>query len=184
MKSEYIGLDQSLSQTGVAVWRDGTIVVTEIKTDAQQPHGQRLLHLESSLRLLLERSADLFWEYVFAAGHVPYESMRVLGLVEKLAAEYGMEGYCFRSGGKEGKRSSGHKSWRFRVGVSSDKKDLQAKLGLAGKANHNISDAIGILGAGLLHRDVLADPEQLFDAPIIIPNGRNTQALLHCLDNL
>ena len=68
--------------------------------------------------------------------------------------------------------------------MSSDKKDLQAKLGLAGKANHNISDAIGILGAGLLHRDVLADPEQLFDAPIIIPNGRNTQALLHCLDNL
>ena len=148
--SNVVGIDQAIAQTGVAIYtpcREGEVFIDCFKTSSKDNVGTRLYQLETYLETLILKldSPIICYEYVYCKRFVPYTSLKVLGIVEKLIAEYNLESYCFRSQARE------EGSWRNILNLTSSKKDLQNKLGL--KYNHNITDAIGILGSGLIKSD-------------------------------
>lgn len=179
----YIAFDQALACSGVAIYKDGFILASQIKTNTKEPIGFRLSHLEAywiNIFDLLDPE-KVFYEYVYANSTTPFESIKVLGLLEKTIAQRNIASLCLRSSSRE--KKSGN-SWRGLLGLGSNKKELQAKLKLEGKANHNICDAIGILGAGLLYNKVIAFPDDLYKIPVNISYERDPQSLCKFFEDL
>lgn len=170
--SNHLALDQALANSGVAFYdpinNGEKIFVDCIKTNSKATVGDRLLTIETHLRNLLAKLGypKVYYEYVYSGKFTPYESIKVLGLLEKIIADNQLESDCYRSSAKE------KKSWRALLGVSNRKKDLQEKLGLINKVNHNISDAIGILGAGLI-TDGIISLDDFYKLEIVNANRRN-----------
>jgi len=170
----FIAFDQALACSGVAVYSDSKIVASQIRTNTKEDIGARLLYLESYIITTFSiYPKKVFYEYVYPGSYTPFESIKVLGLLEKIISQNKLPSRCFRSSSKE-KRSGN--SWRGLLSLSSDKKDLQAKLGLVGKANHNICDAIGILGAGLLEEGIISIPNDLYHIPVEVSYVREPQS--------
>ena len=182
--SSFIGIDQALANSGLALYseQDQSIFVSCLRTNSKDQVGDRLSQIETYLKDLIEilDKPKIFYEYVYSGKFVPYESIKVLGLVEKIIAEYKLSSECFRSNAKE------KGSWRSILEVSNQKKDLQTKLNLQGKFNHNISDAIGILGAGLV-TDGIISLESIYKLEIKnlthVKQG-SSKSVLQCIRNL
>lgn len=179
----YIGFDQSLADTGIALYRQGKILIANLRTDRSRTTGERLLDIESHVEPLLSlQPTAVFYEYAFRVN----ESIKIWGLFEKMLAQVGCSTICFRTQAKE------NGSWRKRIGVSSRKRELQDKLGLSKhssrgiQANNNASDAVGILAAGLLAYRVFQSFDEICQLPIIKSHvrGKVPNTLLHEIDHL
>jgi hypothetical protein len=158
--SNYVAFDQALSNTGVAVSIDNQLIATCLSTDSKESTGDRMLRIERFVSYCFKNLCPekIFYEYVHPGNGkgTPYESIKVLGLFEKIIADFRLPSRCFRSKAKE------KNSWRSIIETSSKKSDLQDKLGLRGKANNNITDALGILGAGLIIQNEVASPSEFY----------------------
>lgn len=174
----YIAFDQALACSGLAIYSEASrsIIASQIQTSREKDIGTRLLDLEDYWNNIFDilNPKGVFYEYVYSGVNTPFESIKVLGILEKVIAQKELSSQCFRSSAKE--KKSG-KSWRGLLALGSDKKELQAKLRLDGKANHNICDAIGILGAGLLSQGIISLPNDLYQIPIEISYVREPKSL-------
>lgn len=182
--SFYIGLDQALNNTGIAVTNGKEIVTTQIINTSKEDVLDRLVTIEALLTQLLMtvKPKVVFMEGIYVPASRIKSCMaliKVETLVQLLLKRRSLDFTSLPSSPRL------RTSWPNQLGISSSKDkcvEFLKPILPKGKISDHETDAIGILWGGLVLRKI-STPGDIMDLRIIKVHAKNFRADPSCIRN-